>query len=204
MKHAAQEPFRACIAARLEKFPRREIRRPDLKQSAVVVCVTRRTGVASLVLTRRAPTMRAYAGQWALPGGRRDAGETAVDAALRELREEIGLTLQPTDVLAVLDDYATRSGYVITPVVCWAGDIGEPVPSEDEVASVHEIPLADLDVQPRFITIPESDFPVIQVPVLGRYIHAPTAAIIYQFCQVARRGRITRVAHFEQPVSAWS
>ncbi|CCG05206.1 NUDIX hydrolase [Blastococcus saxobsidens] len=204
MKDAIQESCRASMAARLEEFPRREIRRPDLKHSAVAVCVTRGTGIASLLLTRRAPRMRAYAGQWALPGGRRDAGETTVDAALRELREEIGITLQPTDVLGLLDDYATRSGYIITPVVFWARDIGEPVPSEGEVASVHEIPLGDLDVQPRFITIPESEFPVIQVPVLGRYIHAPTAAIIYQFCQVARRGRITRVAHFEQPVSSWS
>ena len=50
---------------------------------------------------------------------------------------------------------------------------------------------------------PEAEAPVIQLPMLGRFLHAPTAAIIYQFCQVACRGLSTRVAHLEQPVFAW-
>lgn len=194
---------RETVAARLAQFPRRGVERPDLKQADVAVCVTEHDGVACLLLTRRAPRLRAHAGQWALPGGRRDPGETAVDGALRELHEEIGLELGADAVLGLLDDYVTRSGYVMTPVVCWAGPAGELDPAEAEVAEVHQIAVADLDVEPRLLTIPESDAPVIQLPLLGRFLHAPTAAIIYQFCQVACHGRDTRVAHFEQPVFAW-
>jgi 8-oxo-dGTP pyrophosphatase MutT (NUDIX family) len=194
---------RAAAVARLRNFPRREADRPELKQAAVAVCVTEHSGTAALLITRRAPRLRAHAGQLALPGGRLEPGETAARGALRELQEEVGLVLGPADVLGLLDDYVTRSGYVMTPVVCWAGDVGEPVGAEAEVAAVHQVPLADLDVEPRFIAIPESDAPVIQLPLFGRYLHAPTAAIVHQFCQVACRGLVTRVAHFEQPVFAW-
>jgi 8-oxo-dGTP pyrophosphatase MutT (NUDIX family) len=194
---------RDLLAARVAGFPRVAANRPDLKQAAVAVCVTERGGAPSLVLTRRAPRLRGHAGQWALPGGRTDPGESAVDGALRETREEIGLVLDRDAVLGVLDDYVTRSGYVMTPVVCWAGTVGELVVEEAEVAAVHLVPLVDLDVEPRFISIPESDAPVIQLPLMGRYLHAPTAAIVHQFCRIACRGHVRRVAHYEQPVFAW-
>ena len=194
---------RETLTARLARFSRRAADRPDLTQAGVAVCVTEHEGAPSLLLTRRAPRLRAHAGQWALPGGRRDPGESAVAGALRELHEEVGLDLPPDAVLGLLDDYVTRSGYVMTPVVCWAGPAGELDPAEAEVAEVHQIAVADLDVEPRFLRIPESDAPVIQLPLLGRFLHAPTAAIIYQFCQVACRGLDTRVAHLEQPVFAW-
>ena len=110
----------------------------------------------------------------------------------------------PGDVLGVLDDYVTRSGYRITPVVVWGGPVSPAMSGPaSEVAQIHVIPLADLDVPPRLLRIPESAAPVIQLPLLGRYLHAPTAAIIYQFCQVALHGREVRVAHFEQPLFAW-
>jgi 8-oxo-dGTP pyrophosphatase MutT (NUDIX family) len=194
---------RGTVAARLASFPRVAANLPDLRQAAVAVCVTEHDGMPSLLLTRRAARLRAHAGQWALPGGRRDAGETAAEGALRELAEEVGLSLGAEAVLGLLDDYVTRSGYVMTPVVCWAGQVGELQGAEAEVASVHQVPLADLDVEPRFISIPESDAPVIQLPLFGRYVHAPTAAVIHQFCQIACRGEVKRVAHYEQPVFAW-
>ena len=189
-------------AARVSAFRRRAVDRPDLKHAAVAVCVVEDDEPA-LLITRRAARLRNHAGQWALPGGRLDAGETPVQAALRELEEEIGLTLPAEAVLGLLDDYVTRSGYVMTPVVCWAGPVGELSPHEAEVARIHRVPVADLDVEPRLVRIPESEQPVIQLPLEGGVVHAPTAAVVYQFCQVACRGLDTRVAHLEQPVFAW-
>jgi 8-oxo-dGTP pyrophosphatase MutT (NUDIX family) len=194
---------RSAVAARLTSFPRVAVNLPELRQAAVAVCVTEHDGMPALLLTRRAAGLRAHAGQWALPGGRRDAGETAAKGALRELAEEVGLSLGADAVLGLLDDYVTRSGYVMTPVVCWAGPAGELEGAEAEVASVHQVPLADLDVEPRFISIPESDAPVIQLPLLGGFLHAPTAAVVHQFCRIACRGEVKRVAHYEQPVFAW-
>jgi 8-oxo-dGTP pyrophosphatase MutT (NUDIX family) len=191
------------VAARVSAFPRIAVDRPDLKHAAVAVCVVCSDGVPALLITRRAARMRNHPGQWALPGGRLDAGETPAEGALRELEEEVGLSLPPDAVLGLLDDYVTRSGYVMTPVVCWAGEIGELTPQETEVARIHRIPVADLDVEPRLLRIPESEQPVIQLPLLGGFVHAPTAAVVYQFCQVACRGLDTRVAHLEQPVFAW-
>ena len=132
-----------------------------------------------------------------------DPGETAVDGALRELAEEVGLELGAESVLGQLDDYVTRSGYVMTPVVCWAGPTGPLTGSEAEVASVHQVPVTDLDVEPRFVYIPQSSAPVIQLPLLGGYLHALTAAIVHQFCRVACHGEVLRVGHYEQPVFAW-
>ena len=147
--------------------------------------------------------MRAHAGQWALPGGRIDPGETAVQAALREMHEELGLVAGGDTVLGLLDDYPTRSGYLITPVVLWVGPPGVLSPNPDEVASVHVASLTDLDVEPSVVSIPESDAPVIRLPLFGNHVHAPTAAVLHQFREVALHNRSTRVAHYEQPVWAW-
>ena len=201
---AAAERFGRDVAARrVAAFPRQAAERPDLRPAGVAVCVTEDDGRWCLLVTRRAAGLRAHAGQWALPGGRLEPGESAVEGALRELREEVGLVLGPDAVLGLLDDYVTRSGYVMTPVVVWAGDVGRLEPAEAEVAAAYEVPLADLDVEPQFLSIPESDAPVIRLPLLGGWVHAPTAAVVYQFCQVVCRGLTTRVGHLEQPVFAW-
>jgi 8-oxo-dGTP pyrophosphatase MutT (NUDIX family) len=149
--------------------------------------------------------LRAHAGQWALPGGRIDAGETPEVAALRELHEEVGLRLEPGAVLGRLDDFATRSGYVITPVVVWAGADPALSPDPAEVQSVHRIPLAEFlrTDAPWLDALPGSEHPVLRMPVGDSWIAAPTAALIYQFRELCLRGRATRVAHFEQPLFAW-
>ena len=204
MAARSPEDDRAAIAAHLASFSRIAVPQAGLKSASVAVCIVDQQDVRSLLITRRALSLRSHPGQWALPGGVRDAGESVQDAARRELREETGVAVAPGDVLGVLDDYVTRSGYLMTPVVVWGGQVSAAMKAPaSEVAQIHVIPLADLDVAPRLLRIPESKSPVIQLPLLGRYLHAPTAAIVYQFCQVALHGRAIRVSHFEQPVFAW-
>lgn len=196
--------LRAQITARLTEFERIPVVRPDLKQASVAVCVMSPPAGETLLITRRARGLRSHAGQWALPGGRRDPGESIEAAAVRELHEETGLGLDADSVLGLLDDYVTRSGYVITPVVLWGGVAeGRLAGAASEVTQVYEIPLPDLDVEPQLLTVPETDAPVIRLPLLDRFVHAPTAAIIYQFCQVGLHGNQQRVAHFEAPVFLW-
>jgi 8-oxo-dGTP pyrophosphatase MutT (NUDIX family) len=162
-------------------------------------------GGAAFLLCRRASRLNRHAGQWALPGGRLDQGESPLDAALRELDEELGLRLGPDSVVGWLDDYPTRSGYVITPVVLWGGADPELHPAADEVLAVYRIGLHALRAsEPRFISIPESERPVLQLPLGNDLIHAPTAAILFQLRQVGLLGRPgERVDHLEQPVFAW-
>lgn len=195
---------RSALARRVAAFERRPQDLGERKAAAVAVVVVEDDYGAGIVLTTRAENMRAHPGQWALPGGRLDAGETPEQAALRELSEELGLTLSPDVVLGRLDDYSTRSGYRITPVVMWAGAVTEQItPNPVEVASAHIAYESIFDVEPLFVAIPESDAPVIQLPMLDTHIHAPTAAVIYQFRELALHGRTTRVDHLEQPVFAW-
>ena len=85
------------------------------------------------------------------------------------------------------------------------GDRIELTPNPAEVASIHRIPLAEFlrADAPLIQEIPESSAPVILMPVGNTCIAAPTAALLYQFREVAILGKETRVAHYEQPVFAW-
>lgn len=160
---------------------------------------------ASLVLTKRSSKLRNHPGQWALPGGRIDAGETAGQAALREMHEEVGLKLDSRATLGHLDDFITRSGFIMTPVVVWIGPHRDLVANEAEVASIHRIPVAELlrEDAPMLEEVAGGGAPVLRMPIGDSWIAAPTAAILYQFREVCIGGRATRVAHFEQPAFAW-
>jgi 8-oxo-dGTP pyrophosphatase MutT (NUDIX family) len=198
----------ADVAARVrthDRDERRAAERPDLRAAAVAVVVLddpeRGPGV---LLTRRTSRLRDHPGQFALPGGSVDPGEDVVTAARRELDEELGLHLGDDAVLGLLDDYATRSGFVITPVVMAArGAVGDLVPSPDEVSELFHVTFDELDVDPRYVTIEESPRPVVQLPLVGHLVHAPTGAVLLQFREVALHGRSTRVDGLEQPVFAW-
>lgn len=193
------QDLRALVAGHLDSHARHALDGPHLRHAAVAITLVDSRDGAAFMLTRRASRLTSHAGQWALPGGRLDPGETVVEAALRELDEE--LALRDVEVLGLLDDYATRSGYLITPVVLWAAADVQPVPNPAEVAEVHRVPLADLedDGVPRWTRVPEVDGPVIQIPIVGTLVHAPTGAIIYQLREVALHGRATRVAHLPEP-----
>ncbi len=209
MDYPFDQAFRAAVAGRCAAFARlpADAAGHALKHAAVAIVLMAAAepeGETAFVLTRRAQGLRSHGGQWALPGGRCDAGETPVEAALREVHEEIGIELGGGDVLGLLDDYPTRSGYLVTPVVVWAGGRQQLAPNPQEVASAHRIPLTEImapDVV-DFTTIPESRRQVIRMAISGDIIHAPTAALIYQFREVLA-GRTTRVADLEQPLFAW-
>jgi 8-oxo-dGTP pyrophosphatase MutT (NUDIX family) len=199
---------RRNAALNLGALRRHEIALDGRRRAAVALVIgADDRGEACFLLTRRPASMRRHAGQWALPGGKAEPGESAFDTARRETREEVGLALDSGHALGALDDYATRSGYVITPVVFWYGERMELELDRREVAAAFEVPVADLgrDEVPRLRRIPESARPVISVslPSVNSDVHAPTAAILYQLWEVVFAGRTTRVHHFEQPVFAW-
>jgi mutator protein MutT len=159
---------------------------------------------AALILTRRALHLRNHPDQWALPGGRVDSGETPEQTALRELDEEVGLRVDVSAVLGRLDEFVTRSGFVITPVVVWAGAARTLAANPAEVASIHRIPVTEFmrGDAPMLDREDASEELVLRMPVGTTWIAAPTAAVLYQFRELCIAGRATRVAHFEQPLFA--
>lgn len=202
------ETLRATIVDHLQHFEVRRRGDPgSLRHAAVAVTIVEADtpGDAAFLLTRRTPRLRAHGGQWALPGGRVDPGETIEQTALRELHEELGVLASSDDVLGRLDDYPTRSGYLIAPVVVWLGGVSQLVPNPGEVAAAYRIRCAELfrADSPEIVPIPESDRPIIRLPLPVATVNAPTAAVLYQFKEVALAGRDTRVDHYEQPVFAW-
>ena len=215
------DALRQTLTQRLQAYPARAIEPGELRRAAVALAVvdaglgadlpgfpahSQWSADAAFVLTRRAARMNRHAGQWSLPGGRIDEAETPLQAALRELHEEVGLAVDASAVLGQLDDYATRSGFVITPYVIWAGRAATLTPDPAEVAGAHRIPFTELlrDDAP-ILDPPHAGFdqPVLRMPLGTHWVAAPTAAILYQFAQQCLLDRPMPVAHFDQPRFTW-
>lgn len=214
------EKFLKKIRSNLSSFDTASVEDHDLKAAAVAVIVcdlAYGSGVsgmsrfqtcqtdAALLLTKRSSKLRRHAGQWSLPGGRVDAGETLEETAIREVQEEINLELNADQIIGRLDDFETRSGFVMTPILFWAGRLENLTPNLDEVDSIHRIPVSEFmrEDAPMLSESDHSDEPVLRMPVGDTWIAAPTAAILLQFREVCVLGKQTRVAHFDQPKFAW-
>lgn len=223
---------RELLTTRLQNFTSNNQQNENLVSAAVVLAVSdhrntnqKNQGKSCILLTRRSSRLRKHSGQFALPGGKLDPGESVTEAALRELSEELNLHVSHDNVIGLLDDFATNSGFNITPVVVWIEDHQKLNANPDEVAAVYEIPFSELesvtmrhddeglgDEEPRdeesdvAMKSGESNTPPVMslyLPSVGTSIYSPTAAIIYQFKEVALCGRSTRVSHFAQPKFAW-
>ncbi len=201
--------LRRRIMARLQNLSVRTCDDPALRHAAVAIVVTasRAGAPAHVLLTLRSARLKRHSNQFALPGGRLDAGETECTAARRELHEELGLELPASALLGRLDDFPTRSGFRISPLVFWSPPDAPLVPDPGEVEQVFHIPLDELNGPgiPILEQEDHSEHPVLscRLPSIGYQMYAPTAAILYQFREVALRGEATRVAHFGQPQFAW-
>lgn len=196
--------FRAAAARRLAAF--RHVRLPDepgVRRAAVALCVVEHRGVPCVVVIKRAHRGR-NPGQWALPGGRLDAGETPEQAALRELEEEIGVPAEPGEILGRLDDFPAASGFAITPIVVVPRSPRPITPSPAEVHSVHHVALGRLAAPDAARWVPQLDGGHLLQLRLGpeMVVHAPTGALLWQFREVVLLGRDVRVAAFLQP--AWT
>ncbi len=205
-RHTFDADLRTRLATNLAGFDRQRQPDPSLRPAAVALVITSNDeGEACFLITRRSARLRNHSRQFALPGGRLDEGESIIQAALRETHEEIGLALGTKDVLGQLDDFATRSGFRMSPVVVWAEPGQKMRLNPAEVEQLHVVPLAELEKpgSPVLREIPESDRPVLSIPILDTLVHSPTAAILFQLREVALAGRHTRVAHYEQPLFAW-
>jgi 8-oxo-dGTP pyrophosphatase MutT (NUDIX family) len=204
MPYDFHDTLRDTVAANLSGFPLEFIDGAGMRHAAVALTIvagdTPEDG-ASMLLTRRTSKLNKHAGQWALPGGRVDDGEDPLQAALREMHEEVNLTLDDRHFLGRLDDISSRSGYVISPFVFWAEDTSTLVPNPDEVASIHRIPLnlfEGLDAV-QFIDVEGQTEKLLRLQLGPNRIHSPTGAFLLQLWEVGVNGRHTRVKQHLHP-----
>jgi len=201
--------LRARIGRNLAAYQRLKDAPEGLKRAAVSIVLTpaRDHRGTALLLTRRTPRLNAHSGQYALPGGRVDPGESALEAARRELHEELGIEAGPGEVLGKLDNLPTRSGYLITPFVVWLDGHAELRPSPHEIAAVFRIPLNDLfagrgrggNREEARGAEGEAGIFSLFIPTLGHDLFAPTAAVLDHFREVALLGRATPAVRFGEP-----
>jgi len=205
MNYSFNAGLRETISRNLSMHDRVAVTDASLRPAAVafVLSAASQDAPADIVVTLRASKLNRHGGQYALPGGRLDEGESVIDAALRETHEEVGLHLAKSSVLGLLDDLVTRSGFVVTPVVAWAGADPRFEPDPGEVAQIFRIPLEELDLPsiPDMVADKSGGKSVMSAvfPTIGHRMYAPTAALLYQFREVCLHGRATRVGDLGQP-----
>jgi len=187
-----------AIASRLSLFDRIAAPAPLVSAAVAIVLLEDGEGEARIPLCLRPEGLARHPGQFALPGGKLNPGEAAEAGALRELQEELGLVAGSESILGLLDDFDTQSGFTITPVVVRSkSETAELHPSAGEVAALFLLELGDLQSAVRGAKRGSSRAFCLELP--WGPVYAPTAAMLYQFSEVALDGRATRVNGFYQP-----
>jgi 8-oxo-dGTP pyrophosphatase MutT (NUDIX family) len=190
--------LRGVLAANLGGFQRMAAPSPLMLAAVAIVVLNDADRRACIPLFLRASDLRRHPGQMGLPGGKLNPGESAEEAALRELREELGLTVSADAIVGSLDDFETRSGFTITPVVVWTdAEAADLKPSSGEVAQLYLITLAELGSAVASAGAGTSESFCLKFEFGA--VYAPTAAMLYQFSEVALNGRSHRVNDFYQP-----
>ena len=169
-------------------IPRSEL---PLKPAAVLVPLVDRPEGLTVLLTKRSPKLTHHAGQVAFPGGRCDEeDENAIDTALREAQEEIGLLPEKVDIVGALEDYETVTGYTVSPVVGFVDPDFELVPDPSEVDEVFEVPL-EFILDENNQTLESRDWQgkkrhYYVFPHPEHYIWGATAAMLVRFSRLLR------------------
>lgn len=166
-------------------------REGPLTPAAVLVPLVNRSDALTVLLTQRSADLPDHPGQISFPGGRVDPEDFDVDAtALRETREEVGIASNHITILGRLADYATVTGYRVTPVVGWVEPPFEVTPDPVEVADVFEVPLAFLlepaHQQRHFRMMGTTRRDYYAIPYGDRYIWGATAAMLMIFDRTLR------------------
>ncbi|MAU40701.1 MAG: CoA pyrophosphatase [Kordiimonas sp.] len=169
-----------------QDYPRTDL---PLKPAAVLVPLVERQAGLTVLLTQRASHLNKHAGQISFPGGRSDAQDrNAMETALRETKEEIGIERQLIDIAGAMDDYETVTGFTVTPVIGFVQPTFELEIDRNEVDDAFEVPLDFLmdpgnhQLQSRIHKGHERHF--YAVPYENRYIWGATAAMLVRFSQL--------------------
>lgn len=170
------------------------------RRAAVSIVLFEASATTRFVLIKRANRGR-NAGQWALPGGKVEAGETTLEAALREAQEEVGLPAIGVQVLGELDYLSAATGYTISPFILSAPTGWLPEAVAEEVQAVHVFDLSVLRGDDVVHWVVQDDGTQwLQMRLCDRaHVHAPTGAILLQFRELALFGREFDVTALIQP-----
>jgi len=166
-----------------------EVKREGQRLASVLMPLVLRDGEWRVILTKRPETMPSHPGQISFPGGKREIGETAIETALRETEEEVGLKSDTINIIGRLKSFNAVSYYRITPFVGIVDSGADIIPDAREVEDVFETPLAFLmdaaNHIPRDVTIDEIphrlyDMPWHEPGGPRRDIWGMTAMIMYR------------------------
>ncbi|MEZ9197755.1 CoA pyrophosphatase [Shewanella sp. 10N.286.54.B9] len=170
-----------------------EVKQP-LRKAAVLVALSSYNDQLELILTRRPSHLRQHPGQISFPGGKVEKFDLSFeDTALREAREEIGLPNKHVEVIGMLHDHKTFTGFDITPIVSIISKPFTPVIDPGEVDELFTIPLSFLlDSDNRHIQYFSRggiEYPVHFIPYGQYFIWGATAAMIDQLCRLLSQDR---------------